>query len=562
MDELLTETPKSRNPPEQRVKDVPAAKVLAEYSKGQTYNTSLDLYEQVKKNERFYLGDQWSGLKVKSFTPVTLNFLRRVLAYCQSMIVSDDIAVQILPFRKAENREAIGQVYEKSVERVMERTKLKSLLRESLRDTAVDGDSLLYFYFDPDEPSGQEYVQGDIRAELVMNTNVIFGNSYSRHIQDQPYILIVRRRTVREARQEAKARGIAEWESIESESEDSYVGEDKQQDDNLCTEIVRFWKERAEDGKKHVYVQRVIGKVVTEHAKDTGLSLYPAAWWSWVERRNCYHGVSPLTEVIPTQIAVNQLWTAVTRYVQSAAFPKIVYNKNLFPNGFDTNPGKAVAVMGDVREAQTSVIGGVTLPPQIISTIDSLMQKAMEMMGISDTALGNVRPDNQAAIVAVQEATAAPLALQKLAFYQFVEDCVRVMVDMMRNHYGTREVVIQQDVQDPMTGETIQQEMPVMLDFGTLDLDVTEINVDVGEASYWSRIMQLQTADNLFAKGFYNKMSDYLKDLPQGLVRNRDQLVQELEKREQMQAQQAMQAQQGQALAAVGPEPPAPGQMM
>ena len=139
---------------------------------------------------------------------------------------------------------------------------------------------------------------------------------------------------------------------------------------------------------------------------------------------------------------------------------------------------------------------------------------------------------------------------------------MRVMVDMMRNHYGTREVVIQQDVQDPMTGETIQQEMPVMLDFGTLDLDVTEINVDVGEASYWSRIMQLQTADNLFAKGFYNKMSDYLKDLPQGLVRNRDQLVQELEKREQMQAQQAMQAQQGQALAAVGPEPPAPGQMM
>lgn len=190
------------------------------------------------------------------------------------------------------------------------------------------------------------------------------------------------------------------------------------------------------------------------------------------------------------------------------------------------------------------------------------MQKAMEMMGISDTALGNVRPDNSAAIVTVQEATAAPLALQKLAFYQFVEDCVRIMVDMMRNHYGTREVVIQQDVQDPMTGETVKQEMPVMLDFGTLDLDVTEINVDVGEASYWSRVMQLTTADNLFAKGFYSKMSDYLKNLPDGLVRNRDQMVQELEKREQMQAQQAMQAQQQQAVAAVGPEPPAPGQMM
>lgn len=542
-------SPNSRNPP--IVQDIPADRVQTEYSRGQAYNIGLDLYNQVKKNERFYLGDQWSGLKVKSFTPVTLNFLRRVLAYFQSMIVSDDIAVQILPFRKLENRQQLGQIYEKAIERVMERTKLKAMLRESLRDAAVDGDSLIYFYFDPEEPSGQAWALGDIKAELVMNTNVIFGNSYSRDLQSQPYLLIIRRRTVRQAQEEAKARGIADWQQITSESADGYIGEDKQQDDTLCTEIVRFWKVHGIDGKKHVYVQRVTGKVITEHAKDTGLSLYPAAWWSWVERRNCYHGVSPLTEVIPTQIAVNQLWTAVTRYVQSAAFPKIVYNRNLFPNGFDTNPGKAVAVMGDVREAQTAVIGGVTLPPQIISTIDSLMQKAMEMMGISDSALGNVRPDNQAAIVAVQEATAAPLALQKLAFYQFVEDCVRVMVDMMRTYYGVRELVVEQDVDDPMTGETNKQQIPTMLDFSALDLDVTEINVDIGEASYWSRIMQLQTADNLFAKGFYNKMSDYLKSLPDGLVRNREQMVKEIEHRERMQAAQ-------QVVSTVEPQPPTP----
>lgn len=542
-------SPNSRNPP--IVQDIPADRVQTEYSRGQAYNIGLDLYNQVKKNERFYLGDQWSGLKVKSFTSVTLNFLRRVLAYFQSMIVSDDIAVQILPFRKLENRQQLGQIYEKAIERVMERTKLKAMLRESLRDAAVDGDSLIYFYFDPEEPSGQAWALGDIKAELVMNTNVIFANSYSRDLQSQPYLLIIRRRTVRQAQEEAKARGIADWQQITSESADGYIGEDKQQDDTLCTEIVRFWKVHGIDGKKHVYVQRVTGKVITEHAKDTGLSLYPAAWWSWVERRNCYHGVSPLTEVIPTQIAVNQLWTAVTRYVQSAAFPKIVYNRNLFPNGFDTNPGKAVAVMGDVREAQTAVIGGVTLPPQIISTIDSLMQKAMEMMGISDSALGNVRPDNQAAIVAVQEAAAAPLALQKLAFYQFVEDCVRVMVDMMRTYYGVRELVVEQDVDDPMTGETNKQQIPTMLDFSALDLDVTEINVDIGEASYWSRIMQLQTADNLFAKGFYNKMSDYLKSLPDGLVRNREQMVKEIEHRERMQAAQ-------QVVSTVEPQPPTP----
>lgn len=550
----------NRNPPGER--HVPAQQVQDEYQRGQNYNEGLALYSTVKKNERFYLGEQWAGLKVKSFTPVTLNFLRRVLAYFQAMIVSSDIDVQILPFRKLGGREQIGKIYEKAVQRVIERTKFKSLIRESLRDAAVDGDSLMYFYFDPDEPSGQDWAEGDIKAELVMNTNVIFGNPYAHDIQDQPYIILVRRRPVRQAREEARMRGIPDWEQIVSESEDSYVGEDKQQDETLCTELVRFWKERGEDGKKHVWMQRVTGSIVTERAKDTGLTRYPAAWWSWTPRRNCYHGVSPLTEVIPTQIAVNQLWTAVNMYVQSAAFPKIIYNAQKFPKGFDTNPGKAIAVMGDVREAQTAVTGGVTLPPQIISTIDMLMQKAMEMMGVSDTALGNVRPDNQAAIVAVQEATAAPLSLQKLAFYQFIEDCVRVMIDLMRAYYGVREMVVQQEGLNPVTGETIQQDVLAALDFSVLDLDVTEINVDVGEASYWSRITQLTTADNLFNKGFYVKMSDYLKGLPDGMVKNRDQMVKELETREKMQAQQAAQAQQQAAIAAAGPEPPAPGQMM
>ena len=54
--------------------------------------------------------------------------------------------------------------------------------------------------------------------------------------------------------------------------------------------------------------------------------------------------------------------------------------------------------------------------------------------------LGNVRPDNTSAIIAVQQAAAVPLELQKRAFYQFVEDYVRVMIEIMSVDYGTRIV--------------------------------------------------------------------------------------------------------------------------
>ena len=45
-----------------------------------------------------------------------------------------------------------------------------------LRDACVDGDAALYFYFDASKQSGFGGVQGEICAEQVMNTNILFGN--------------------------------------------------------------------------------------------------------------------------------------------------------------------------------------------------------------------------------------------------------------------------------------------------------------------------------------------------------------------------------------------------
>lgn len=523
-----------------RERKVTARQVTHEYTQGVAHKTSIGLYDDVKKNENFYLGEQWVGVKTRQITPVTMNFLRRVTAYFQAMVLSTDIGVQIRPFFEDTARETQGKAWEKAVDRVIERCKLKALNRESLRDCCVDGDSLMYLYFDPDEESGQELAEGDIRAELVMNTNVIFGNPASAEVQDQPYILIVRRRPVEQVREEARARGLAEdrVQRIQAECSSDLVGDEDQQQDLLATEIIRFAKKRRQDGERTVHICRVCSDVMLEEERDTGYRRYPMAWWSWERRKNSCHGISPITEVRPTQIAVNQLWTAVNIYVQNAAFPKIIYNATKYPNGYDPTPGKAIAVLGDPREAQTTIAGGVTLPGTILNVIEGMINKTMELMGVSDAALGNVRPDNQSAIIAVQEATAAPLERQRQAFYQFVEDWVRVIIDLMQAHYGVRQMMIEQEQTDPVTGEAITEKAPVLVDFGALDLSAMEVHVDVGQASYWSQLLQIQSADNLFAKGLYADMADYLEQVPDGYIRNRDKLVRRL--REQQKQQAAM----------------------
>ena len=82
---------------------------------------------------------------------------------------------------------------------------------------------------------------------------------------------------------------------------------------------------------------------------------------------------------------------------------------------------------------------------QVMTLLEQMKRDTLELMGASDTALGNVKPENTSAIVPVQQATIAPLELVKMEFYRFVEDCVRIFVDLMRVHYGVRTVCLTDD---------------------------------------------------------------------------------------------------------------------
>ena len=191
-------------------REITPQSVQAEYIKGQAYNDGLELYDTVKQCERFYEGDQWNGLKVKQARPITVNFIRQIANYKVAQIVSDDVTQQIEPFLPDEAAKQAATVLEQAIDRVVERQKIKDKHREMLRDAYIDGDVALYFWWDAEQKSGMEGVEGDVAAETLMNTNVIFGNPASRRVQAQPYIIIVQRLPVPQIRRMAKRNGLPE----------------------------------------------------------------------------------------------------------------------------------------------------------------------------------------------------------------------------------------------------------------------------------------------------------------------------------------------------------------
>lgn len=537
-------------------KKLTAESVQAEYTKGKAFKENLGLYEQVKKNERFYLGEQWDGLKTSKIQPVTFNVLRRVTSLFQAQVVSDDISWEIRPYNRTDQTTMEGRALDEVVRKVYDAQNVKTLNRKVLRNGVVDGDMCMFFTWDPDIESGQ-MVKGDIRAEPVMNTNVYFGNPHTQDVQRQPYIIIARRRPLGVVKAEAKAAKVQDWDSIEPDSATEYVGGEEQSEYDQVTELTRFWKVKEtiqQDEfsppitRTRIHFIRVAGEVITVPDTETEMELYPIAWASWIERNNNMHGISPITEMIPTQIAINKQATYIGTYTQSMAMPKLVYNVNKLPNGWNGDPSKAIGVNGDPREAIVNPVGGIQLPSGVFETLNTYQTMMKDCMGASDTALGNINnPDNTSAILATQKASNAPLELQKRTFEQFNEDCIRIIVDMACAYYGQRNVTVRYKQQDAMGNET-EQTADVTIDFDRLTIGALDINVEVGAASYWSELVAMTNMDKLMQAKLIPDPVLYLESIPNTYIPNKQDIIEAVKRaQQQAQQQQAMQAAMQQA---------------
>jgi hypothetical protein len=153
-----------------------------------------------------------------------------------------------------------------------------------------------------------------------------------------------------------------------------------------------------------------------------------------------------------------------------------------------------------------------------MSAIETAMQYTKETLGVGDVSLGNVTMNNATAIIAIQKSAAVPLENVKAAYYEFVEDCGRIMIDMMATYYGIRPVVIESDL-----GRTTE-----MFDFKILKGMWLHIKTDVGSASYFSEIASLQTLDNLLNNGMI-EFVEYLKRIPDELIPQKQELINSIE---------------------------------
>ncbi|MBO5953435.1 MAG: hypothetical protein J6Q53_04875 [Oscillospiraceae bacterium] len=512
---------------------IPTCEQIKErYDKAHAFNEQIKLYDTVSTNENFFIGNQWEGVQANGLPTPTYNMFKRVINFQVSTITSDSLTIRGLampstsPYTMKE-LERIAEIVSHQMSAIIKRNKIVAKNREFLRNAAVTGDGCMHFYFDPTIENGQA-VKGEIVAEVIDNLRVLFGNPNSRDVQTQPYIILVRRELVDEVRWKAeqyKEAGLCKLEDIDSITPDSEKFQNKydQYTDDKVTVLTYYFRNR-DTGT--IWCIEATEKGIIRDAYDTEYTMYPLIWINWDYIRDCYHGQAMVTGLIPNQKFINKMFALVMISMMTTSFPKIIYDKNKIRR-WDGGVGTAVGVTGNVNDAAT-VLEGASVSPQIAQFIELAFDKTHSLLGASDVAMGDSRPDNTSAIIALQRAANTPMEMIKQDDHEKLEEMGRICLDIMSVKYGTRNVEVSMDMDAPGSqpfGMNLEpQSFTEPFDFSVLKEVQLAIEMEVGASSYWSEMASMQTLDNLLMNNLITP-EQYIERLPNGYVSKKEELL-------------------------------------
>ena len=509
-------------------------KIWKQYCAGLDFNNKLRLVENVANNENFFIGKQWEGVISNGLPTPVFNILKQIVLHQVATITSDNFTISATPLRASANDkrlEMASQVVNSELRALFKVNKLPNLSRIMMRNAAVDGDGCMFTYFDPDAPTGLDGIKGAIKTEIIDNTRVLFGNPNSRNVQSQPYIIIWKRRQIDDVKDEARANGLSEEEiqNISADTDDNNSRMDSYVDDK-CTVLTKLWRDKKTGT---IWGCEVTKGAVIRKPYDVRIKSYPVTWICWDYVQECYHGQALITGLMPIQEFINKAYAMAMLSQMTSAFPTKLYDRTRITK-WTNQVGAQIAVDGSV-EGVAKILEPAQISPQIAQFINSTIENTQSLTGATAAALGNTRPDNTSAIIALQRAAAIPAEITKQNLYECLEDLGRIYIEFMAAYYGTRPVDIPAAV---AVGDEIAQfananvgMMQQEFDFAQLEDCPMTIGLDVGASSYWSEVASMQTLENLLQLGLIT-VADFLERIPDGYVAKRQELLDKYKQKE------------------------------
>ncbi|MBQ3084459.1 MAG: hypothetical protein IJC46_03290 [Clostridia bacterium] len=471
--------------------------IWREYQEGSALLTRSGFYDRSEECRSFYEGDQWRYLPTDGERLPIYNVIEPIVKYKTAVVAQNSLTVNY-SFDTADHPELstlAGQAAEllnRNARLLWEQNQMDQKCWEAVEDGCVNGAAYLYFY-----------VQGGkIKGELLDGTNLIFGDEQLQETEDQPYILVVRRRSVRQVQAEARANGLSEEEIAKIlPDRELLTAHDGLQESNLeearkCISILKFYKKNG----NVCFVQSTRDCLYHPETVLEGVHRYPIAPFLWARRKGSCRGRGAVEGLIANQIAINKNLVRMDIAIKRFAFPKLVYNAPRIQNVEDIEKiGASIAVDDpNVRIGELiSYVQPAGINTMAYNFMNSMISTTRELCGAGDVATGQINPERAsgAAIVAVREAANMNLNFAVSQLARFVEDVALIWYDLIRAYHPVSLTV---------EGQTLPGKL--------LQLLQPRVRIDLSPSNPFSKYAQEQSLQNLLNAGLIT-FAEYVEAL-------------------------------------------------
>ena len=210
--------------------------------------------------------------------------------------------------------------------------------------------------------------------------------------------------------------------------------------------------------------------------------------------------------LIPNQIEVNRTEVRRVLTVKYQAFPQKVVDvsKVMNPEALNT-VGGTIRTNGQTVEDVHKIVGTlppVQMSPDVRQLQEDLIRVTRDLAGAGDSATGQVNPETASgrAILAVQQASQAPMTEQKESFKNFLEDIARIWLEYLTVHCGDSLELEDRQIH-PETGDETGRKVTVSGE--ELRQLQSTVKIDVTPKGVFDRFAQEQTMENLLVQGLF-----------------------------------------------------------
>lgn len=562
------------------MEDEKLTQIWKEYSQIKQYLTGKNYYEQLEMNYNFARGDQWKNLKSGGMPMPTDNIITPVCNYKIGVVSQNNMSITFTNenFRKEDLEELedgtsfrkiaeeVIEKINKNINRFFEANNLENNSWDYDEENCISGNVGMYIYEDDENIK---------KAEMIYGNNIFFSDENNNDIQDQSFILITFRRPIEKIKEEAEKYGLDKDKILQivadNDTNEQIGNKDEVKDEQgkaLC--ILKLYKKQKEitkiqdrtimnqygeeeiiqeeikEKKTTVHMMKSIKNVIYVPETDLGLELYPIALNTWISEKNSIRGRGEPQDKIVNQIEINKTMARRDIAIALTAYPKAAYNSNMIgnPDALD-KVGVAIEVKDrSVQNIKNAIdyLNPAQVSPDAKNFCDELSQKTKDNASASDSALGNINPEQASgrSIIAVRDASAIPINVHIARKKKFYEDIGRILFDFMQNVDVDGQQVIINDI-DEETGQTSTsvEEIP----YEIMQKLKVGIKVNVSQTDPFSVLAMEEMWDSLFEKQAIS-FEEWVSGLTNNSKYNKSKLEEIIRKRKEKEREMAIIQQQ------------------